>query len=490
MNRRLKRILPTLVLCTSLLSLGGIAGFLLRPVILPVDSTVADDLDDSEEVTDAGHGGSSIVEVLEATMENMNLQIGKFEVRDYYRRIRIPAQVVERIPQSRRSISTPIGGRVSKVFIASGQAIRPGAQLFELRITDEKVSESQVRLLSLLTESGVLNKQLDRLNPLVERGVVARKRILELEFQVAKIEEQKSALIQELAIRGMTPQQIEHLVENKQLVQKIIVYAPDIDSGGQPVTVAMDADASTRSQVSPVSLQIPATPTDTVDDQYFTVESIFALEGTNLEMGQNLCELTHHRQLLLKGFAFESDVEMISQANERGWRFSAQFGESNSGFCREGLKLYLIENHVDDQSQTFPIFVEINNEILSKNTDSLDRTYVNWRFKPGQRAHLEVPVEKWENQVVVPLPALVREGIEAFVFLKISHTHESLEGTVHEFQKVPVQVLHTDQRHAVLKKDVRLDTYEEYALDQAYQLNLALKQAAGSGADPHAGHSH
>ena len=93
----------------------------------------------------------------------------------------------------------------------------------------------------------------------------------------------------------------------------------------------------------------------------------------------------------------------------------------------------------------------------------------------------------WQSQVVVPLAAVVREGPETFVFLKISHTHTSNDGTVeHEFQKVPVKVLHTDQRFAVLRKDVRLDIDERYALDQAYQLNLALKLAAGGGG----GHGH
>jgi hypothetical protein len=338
----------------------------------------------------------------------------------------------------------------------------------------------------------MLKKQLDRLNPLVDSGVVPRKRILEIEFQVSKLNEQKAALQQELSIRGMTEQQILDLIKTKQLVQSIEVFAPEIEITGSNNGIVFNNAQTAEVLVQPVSLQTPATisPEPTSDDQYFTVESIAGLEGTNFEMGQNLCELTHHRELLIKGLAFESDVEAISKANQQDWLFSARFGESNAGLVRDNLKLYLIENHVDNESQTFPIFVEINNEIVSRTTDKRNRTFVNWRFKPGQRAHLEVPVEKWEKQIVVPLAALVREGLESFVFQKIGHTHESPEGTVHEFTKVPVQVLYTDQQRAVLKKDVRLDVYEEYALDQAYQLNLALKQAAGGGADPHAGHSH
>ena len=489
MKRRLEKILPTLALCSVLLGIGGAAGFLLRPVFLPV-ADVQDDPDDAVAVVDDMHDGSSIVDLLDVTMENMDLKVGKVDVRDYSKNIRIPAQVVERIPQGRRSITAPIGGRVTKVFITPGQAVREGEKLFELRITDESVSESQVKLLSMISEADVLEKQLDRLKPLVEKGVVARKRILELNFQIAKLVEQKAALVQELGIRGMTDQQIDDLIQTKQLVQSVFAFAPRWGAASSVKAVAQGADDA--SMISAVSVVLEPTESfdATYDDRYFTVDSISALEGTNLEMGQSLCELTHHGEMLIKGLAFESDVELISQANERDWRFSAHFGESSSGLIRENLKLFLVDNHVDRESQTFPILVEIDNEIISQTTDDQNRTYVNWRFKPGQRAHLEIPVEKWEKQIVVPLAALVREGLESFVFQKIGHTHESPEGTVHEFSKVPVQVLHTDQNYAVLKKNVRLDVYEDYALDQAYQLNLALKQAIGGGVDPHAGHSH
>ena len=223
------------------------------------------------------------------------------------------------------------------------------------------------------------------------------------------------------------------------------------------------------------------------NQQYFTVETVQALEGQSLELGDLLCNLTHHRELLIKGLAFEGDIDKIANANQNGWKFAAQFGEGSSATVRDGLSLYQVENHVDKESQTFPIFVQIQNEILSQTSDSENRTYINWRFKPGQRAHLEVPVETWESQVVVPLAAVVREGPETFVFMKISHTHTSQDGTVdHEFQKVRVKVLHTDSRFAVLKKSGRLDIYERYALDQAYQLNLALKLATGRGG----GHGH
>lgn len=290
----------------------------------------------------------------------------------------------------------------------------------------------------------------------------------------------------------MDDEKIQDLVANKKLMQTIEIFAPEmgglnqgdsVDREINPLVQQVSLTSDTRSDSDAASESIDP------DEKYYTVETISALEGTNQVMGASLCELTHHGELLIEGQAYESDIENISKANEQGWRFTAQFGEGDRVETRENLQLFKIENHVDNQSQTYPIFVEIKNEIVGRTTDEKNRTYVNWRFKPGQRAHLEFPIEVWEKQVVAPLAALVREGPETFVFQKISHTHEGPDGTVHEFLKVPVKVLHTDKYNAVLAKNVRLDVYEEYALDQAYKLNLALKQAAGGGGG-HAGHDH
>ena len=118
---------------------------------------------------------------------------------------------------------------------------------------------------------------------------------------------------------------------------------------------------------------------------------------------------------------------------------------------------------------------------------------MNWRFKPGQRAHLEIPDENRTQQVVAPAGAVGIDGPETFVFKKMDHTHQGDDGEVIvEFEKIPVKVLYRDARYAVLEDQLKLDLYEKYAIDKAHQLNLALKQAAsgGGGGHSHHGHSH
>lgn len=434
---------------------------MLRPIVFP--SSSLESLEDAVDNTQT-HGSTSIVEILESTMENMDLKTGKFEVRDYAQKIRIPAKIIERIPQNRRRVTSPIGGLVTNVLIAEGQAIKPGDKLFEFRITDASLAKAQVDLLELIKQIDVGQQKIDRLKPLVESGVVARKRLIELEFTQSTLKQQLDTNKQELLQLGMDRSEITNLIDQKQLMQTIDIFAPNLPE-----------------QFNSAQLE---------DQKYYTVESIQALEGSNQAFGSNLCELTYHDDLLIEGFAYESDIDKISRANEAGLDFTAQFGEGKAMESRDNLKLFKIENHVDSRSQTYPIFVEIKNEIVSKTTDENNRNYVHWKFKPGQRAHLEFPIEIWKDQVVVPIGAIAREGPETFVFLKISHTHEGPNGTTHEFQKVPVKVLHTDKYYAVLARSIQLDPLEHYALDQAYKLNLALKQAASGGGGTHAGHDH
>ena len=78
--------------------------------------------------------------------------MGKFETRDYFQKIRIPAEVVERMPQSQISVSAPITGIVTKVHVTEGQAVSPGEELFSIRITDQSVATSQIKLLEVFGE--------------------------------------------------------------------------------------------------------------------------------------------------------------------------------------------------------------------------------------------------------------------------------------------------------------------------------------------------
>jgi hypothetical protein len=93
---------------------------------------------------------------------------------------------------------------------------------------------------------------------------------------------------------------------------------------------------------------------------------------------------------------------------------------------------------------------------------------------------LRVPVESWPERIVLPVTAVVEEGAEAFVY-KRNGDH---------FDRVAVHVEYRDQTSAVIANSGPIKPGDVVAAKGAYQMHLALKNKAGGGVDPHAGHNH
>lgn len=415
---------------------------------------------DDETESDDSHDHGDAIEISETAIKNLDLKVGSCEIRDYQRTIQIPAKIVERLPAGHRIITAPIAGTVSELFIVPGQSIRPGDPLYELSATDDSVAEAQVKLINLISEIENANKHLNRIKPLAVQGSVKRSKVIEAELGLSQLKTRYDAACQELLLRGLSEPQLTALIENQTLVQGQTVYAPELP----------EADGSDPEKA------------------WYTVEEINAVRGTNLERGASMCTLNYHGELFIEGYAYESDLEKLTIKDPKNVPISAQFGESDLSYTREGLELHSISNHVDPESQTFPIYVAISNEIQAQRIDDQQRTFVSWRFKPGQRVHLSFPVETWTDQYVVPIDAIAEEGPQVFVFLKYPSSHEHGNEIVHLFERVAVQLAYKDQDHAIITRDSQISEYATYALSDAQFLNLAFKQAA-SGGGGH-GHSH
>jgi cobalt-zinc-cadmium efflux system membrane fusion protein len=82
-----------------------------------------------------------------------------------------------------------------------------------------------------------------------------------------------------------------------------------------------------------------------------------------------------------------------------------------------------------------------------------------------------VPVEELENVIVLPATAVVREGPEAYVFRQNGNL----------FKRLPVHLLHTDRRRAVLANDGSVAPGWYLAQSAAATLNRVLKEQTSSG---------
>lgn len=429
---------------------------------------------------DHGHGGDenqNNVPLSEQARANLGLKTGPVELSDYTKNLVIPGTVVEQPGHSERRITTSLAGVVVKVHAFPGQAVKPGDPLLDIQPTGEVLTNAQAELLKSLQDIELVDLELKRLAPLVENGSIPARNKLEKEYERKRLDSQKLVQIQELLVRGLTPYQITEMVEHKTLLREFTIHVP----GGSPKSPLRE-EGHNHPSIVPTGLQrMPERLESVTADTVYTVENIDIFPGKLVQPGDELCDLGLHTELYLEGHAFERDSRLLALAVQEQRPVTALFeGEGAEPELREGLTVRYVENSLDAATRTLRFFVPLKNEVVRDAVADNGVIYRSWRFKPGQKVRLLIPVQKLAEQVVVPAEAVVSEGPDTYVF--------RVNGKLME--RVPVIVEHRDPRFVVIRNDGSVFPGDEIATNQAYQINLALKKQQGSGVDPHAGHNH
>ena len=268
-------------------------------------------------------------------------------------------------------------------------------------------------------------------------------------------------------------------VANGKLLRDLKIVAPDVD--------VHDHEEELRlSQVSarPVSFtQSPPPPLPASHDHEhkpLVIDDLQVHKGQAIMAGEKLCSLSDYTQLFIEGKAFENDISAITEAAKRGWPVDAVISGSSGQETVRGLKLTFVSNSIDPDSRTLSMFVELPNEVVRDETNAEGQRFLSWKYRLGQRMELRVPIEEWEKQIVVPVDAVVKDGADWFVFQQNGKT----------FTRVPVHVRYRDQSSAVIANDGSVYPGDVVALKAAHQMQMAIKNKSGGGADPHAGHNH
>ncbi len=215
--------------------------------------------------------------------------------------------------------------------------------------------------------------------------------------------------------------------------------------------------------------------------RFFELESLFVDQGQHVEVGKPLCKLGDHASLYIEGRAFEREAQLITNALAQGWKVAASLeGGASKPEVVSDLNIVYVSNAVDRESRAFHFYVDLTNEIVRDSRTTEGHRFITWKYKPGQRVQLHVPVEQWLNRLVVPADSVVQEGAETFVFQR--------NGDL--FERRIVHVEYQDQRSAILANDGSVFAGEHIVVNGAYQLHLAIKNRAGDGIDSHTGHNH
>jgi biotin carboxyl carrier protein len=331
--------------------------------------------------------------------------------------------------------------------------------LLVLRLTSEALQNSQTELLKLTKELEINKAEIARYSS-PDLKAINPGRLIELEYQRRRLEAGIYAQRQDLAARGLSPEQIEQVAAG-QFLREMVVQAP-----GQP------------------SLAEPPV---------YDVEELRVKLGDQVQAGDTLCILADHRLLYVEGRALAQEIGLLEEvARERRLVRVEMLTGPTSGQEKSFVELpvHFIANKLDAQSHSLRFYLLLPNVPLNDADAKVvtasgpgprrgPEQRVLWRYRPGQQVRLFVPVEEFRDRFVLPAAAVIREGSEAYVF--------RANGDLLERRRV--HVLYQDRITAVLEPETSEVSVSNYvAVNAAAALNRALKaQMEGEG---HGHHHH
>ena len=430
---------------------------------------------------DTGHEEGTSLELSAQALRNIGLSdetIQPIKLKTFRRSITVPALVVERPGRTRVQVATPMTGVITHVHAVEGEAVEPGALLFRIRLTHTDLVQAQTEFVKILGELDVERREIVRLQGVTRSGAVPGKLLLDRQYSRDKLTVLLRAQREALKLHGLSEKQVERIAKGRRLLRELQIFAPSTDNH--------DGDEMKLAQrvIQPAAYHAPVINQPKNHQGPLILQQLDVHKGQSVTAGERLCVLTDYEELFIEGLAFEQDVDQLRHASEKEWTVDAIFQKSGSGNesgtrMVENLKIAYLANQVDTESRTLNFYVRLPNKITKDRRANGDR-YIEWKYLPGQRLQLRVPIEEWTDQIVLPVDAVAREGAEWFVFQQNGD----------HFDRIAVHVKHRDQYSTVIANDGSLFPGDVVALRGAHQMQMALKNKAGGGVDPHAGHQH
>jgi membrane fusion protein, heavy metal efflux system len=402
-----------------------------------------------------------ILELNEQARKNLKLTVKVARPTDFWRTITIPGVVEDRPGISDRGVASPAVGVVSEVHVFPGDTVRPGERLVTLRLFSEYLQATQTQLFNAAHESKLVQQQINRLDNAAVSGAVSEVRLIELKNDQQRQNAIVIAATQELLNRGLKPEQINAVSEGR-FVSTVEVLAPPPQKNSVILEGLVVSDLQASGQESENSVA-------------YEVQSMAVDLGQTVQAGERLVSLANHQRLYVVGHAFKREAGLLEQAARTGTVLQIEFAEDAANqwpLLDQQFQIRHLANTIDTDTRTFDFFVPLTNQSRAYEKDGT--TFLAWRFRPGQRTRIEVPVEKFTNVFVLPADAIVRDGPDAFVYRQ--------NGDL--FNQIAVHVIHEDRRQMVIANDGSITPSTYLVQNSAASLRRVLKAQAASGAQP------
>jgi len=406
----------------------------------------------------AGHDDQNSIDLTPQAQASIGLKLGKVTLANFNRTITVPGLLQERPGRSTVAITAPLTGIVTQIFPILGEAVQPGQKLFELRLTHEELVQAQGDFLRVAEEIDVIVREINRLQKIGVEGGIAGKQVLERQYEQQNKQAVLRAQHQALLLHGLSEDQVNEILATRKLLRTLTVVVPQDQ---EPVTTADPAK-----QAKPLNYEI---------------HELKVERGQSVAAGDTMAVLSEHSVLFIEGSAFDKDVQAVNRAVENSWPVDAaiETDETAPQVIRD-LPILYVAGNVDPETRTFHFYVPLTNSLLRDMRSPDGHRFLSWRYKPGQRVQIIVPVEQWKDLIVLPVDAVAQNGIDTYVF--------SPNGD--HFDRRSVHVKHRDRFSVAIANDGSLFPGDMVVLHGAQQMQLALKNKAGGPIDPHAGHNH
>lgn len=406
--------------------------------------------------------------------KNLALRFEEVVPQRHERFLTLPALVVERPGESRYQIVAPFTAIVTGVNVVPGEMVESSEMLFKLRLTHQDLVNAQKDFLMTLGELDVERKELARLEK-IDSSVMARKTLLEKRYRIEILEADLKAQRNALHLHGLSTSQIDRIETERMLIREMTLSVPFLHHDGSVHGEEESEENLEKTSPSPGDHELVR--------QEFLVEDLDVRPGQAVQTGQSLCHLTDYQILYIEGRAFEQDAAEILEAAQqnRGVQAIPENRSPETTRLRE-LPIVRIANRIETDSRALHFYVRLPNQ-LEEDLPEGERQFGTWRYKPGQRMQLRVPVDVWENVFVLPVDAVAHEGAETYVFVENGN----------KLERRAVHVMYRDQFQAVIANDGSLFPRESVAQNAAHQLQLAVKEQSGDeggGGHGHHGHMH
>lgn len=433
--------------------------WMFRASLFPSDAEVetTGEVSPTEEMT--------VLEISPQARKNLGLVSKSARPTEYWRSVLIPGEISDRPGISDRGVTSPAVGVVAEIHSYPGDTIRPGDSLFTLRLFSEYLQATQTQLFKADQELSIIQADIDRLSGVAASGALAQSRLIRLRGDLSRQRASIQAARQELLTRGLSPDQIDQ-VEKGAFVSTVKVSAPPAST--QPIAASPGGIAA-------------ALPDGEIEQQQkaaqiaYEVQELLVDLGQQVQAGQLLAKISNHQSLYVVGHAFKREAAYLELAAQEKRPIQIEFAEDMAEHwppVSQTFEIRHLSNSIDTESRTFDFFIELTNH--SRSYQKQGETFLVWRFRPGQRTRIHVPVEKYQDVIVVPAEAVAYEGPEAYVFRQ--------NGDL--FKRFPVHVLHQDRQSVVIANDGSIPPGSYLAQSAAASLNRVLKAQSASGEQP------